>query len=61
MWGLVFGTIQVVIPRLQNLPQIESKESQWGFSQLVPMILLIQPLGALTEHMSVREPRKEVH
>jgi hypothetical protein len=29
MWGLVFGsTIQVVIPRLQNLPQIESKESQ---------------------------------
>jgi hypothetical protein len=40
MWRLVFGTIQVVIPRLQNLPQIESKESQWGFSQLVPMILL---------------------
>jgi hypothetical protein len=61
MWGLVFGTIQVIIPRLQNLPQTESKESQWAFSQLVPVILLVQPLGKLTEHMFVREPRKEVH
>jgi hypothetical protein len=55
LWGLVFGTIQVVIPRQQNLLQTASKESEWGFSQLIPMILLIQPLGALTEHMWVRE------
>jgi hypothetical protein len=61
LWGLVFGTIQVVIPRQQNLLQTASKESEWGFSQLIPMILLIQPLGALTEHMWVREPPGEEH
>ena len=65
LWGLVFGTIQVVIPRQQNLLQTASKESEWGFSQLIPMILLIQPLGALTEHMWVREhgeqPRDKDH
>jgi hypothetical protein len=58
LWGLVFGTIQVVIPRQQNLVQTAAKESEWGFSQLIPMILLIQPLGALTEHMWVREHGK---
>ena len=61
LWGLLFGTIQVVIPRQQNLLQTASKESEWGFSQLVPMILLIQPLGALTEHMWVRESHTVQH
>lgn len=61
LWGLVFGAIQVVIPRQQNLLQTASKESEWGFSQLIPMILLIQPLGALTEHMWVREAHGEKH
>jgi hypothetical protein len=61
LWGLVFGTIQVVIPRQQNLLQTASKESEWGFSQLIPMILLIQPLGALTEHMWVRKSSGHEH
>jgi hypothetical protein len=61
MWGLVFGTIQVIVPRQQNVLQTALKESEWGFSQLVPMILLIQPLGVLTEHMWLRQSRTEVH
>ncbi|CZT18643.1 uncharacterized protein RCC_04487 [Ramularia collo-cygni] len=55
LWGLVFGTIQVVVPRQQNLLQTGSKEEEWGFSQLVALILLVQPLGAITEHMWVRD------
>jgi hypothetical protein len=61
MWGLVFGTIQVIVPRQQNVLQTALKEGEWGFSQLVPMILLIQPLGVLTEHMWLRQSRTEVH
>jgi hypothetical protein len=61
MWGLVFGTIQVIVPRQQNLQQTAAKEGEWGFSQLVPMILLIQPLGALTEHMSWRQPITDLY
>ena len=59
LWGLVFGTIQVVVPRQQNYVQTAHKESEWGFGQLIPMIMLIQPLGALTEHMWVRDSHAE--
>ncbi|KJX95325.1 hypothetical protein TI39_contig4119g00009 [Zymoseptoria brevis] len=59
LWGLIFGTIQVVIPRQQNLLQTGSKEEEWGFSQLVALILLVQPLGAITEHIWIRHPQNE--
>lgn len=49
--GLVFGTVQVVVPRNQNYEQIASQEDEWGFGQLVPLVLLIQPLGAISEHL----------
>ena len=49
--GLVFGTLQVEIPRSQLLPYTGAQESSWGFGQLVPLILLVQPLGAVSEHM----------
>ncbi|KAM0713404.1 hypothetical protein Q7P37_010366 [Cladosporium fusiforme] len=51
--GLVFGTIQVLIPRNQNLVSTAGEEDEWKFGQLVPLILLIQPLGVLIENMIV--------
>nr|POF22100.1 hypothetical protein CFP56_36187 [Quercus suber] len=53
--GLVFGTIQILIPRSQNLEHTGSQENSWGFGQLTPLILLIQPVGAVTEHLWPRE------
>jgi hypothetical protein len=55
--GLVFGTMQIVIPREQNLASTAAVEEKWGFGQLVPLILLIQPLGALTEDLGVRHDK----
>jgi hypothetical protein len=55
--GLVFGTLQIVIPRNQNLASTADLEEKWGFGQLVPLILLIQPLGALTEDIGVRHDK----
>lgn len=49
--GLVFGTIQVEIPRLQVLPYTRGNENSWDFGQLVPLILLALPLGAVCEHV----------
>ena len=49
--GLVFGTMQVAIPREQNLWYTSGKEDEWGFGQLVPLILLVQPVGAVSEHI----------
>lgn len=51
--GLVFGTLQVVIPRNQNLASTAGTEDEWGFGQLVPLVLLIQPLGVLIENAIV--------
>ncbi|THW39345.1 hypothetical protein D6D25_04851, partial [Aureobasidium pullulans] len=53
--GLVFGTIQIVIPRYQNLAQTAAQESEWGFGQLVPLVLLVQPIGAISEHAWIRQ------
>lgn len=49
--GLVFGTIQVEIPREQVLPYTRDEEDSWDFGQLVPLILLVQPIGAVCEHI----------
>lgn len=51
--GLVFGTLQVLIPRNQNLASTGDQEDQWGFGQLVPLVLLVQPLGVLVENIIV--------
>lgn len=47
--GLVFGTIEVIIPRNQMLVFTSAEEDKWGFGQLVPLVLLVQPLGAVCE------------
>lgn len=54
--GLVFGTMQIQIPRRQNLDTTGSVEDNFnGFGQLVPLILLVQPAGAVVEHLWTRE------
>ncbi|KAK8053875.1 ArfGap-domain-containing protein [Apiospora saccharicola] len=59
LMGLIFGTIQVLIPRSQMQPMTQSQEGTWGFGQLVPLILLIQPLGMVLEHVWTREPHDD--
>jgi hypothetical protein len=49
--GLVFGTLQIAIPRNQNLALTTFQEDEWGFGQLVPLVLLIQPFGVLIEQL----------
>jgi hypothetical protein len=51
--GLVFGTLQIAIPREQNQPLLGDNENTWGFGQLVPLILLIQPFSVVWEHLIV--------
>lgn len=59
LMGLIFGTIQVLIPRGQIQSMTEAQEDTWGFGQLVPLILLIQPLGMVLEHVWTSEPHTE--
>lgn len=49
--GLVFGTIQIAVPRKQNQPLLGANENVWAFGQLVPLILLIQPFSVVWEHL----------
>ncbi|KAF2150944.1 hypothetical protein K461DRAFT_279726 [Myriangium duriaei CBS 260.36] len=56
--GLIFGTIQIVVPRQQNIDWA-SQENQWGFGQIVPIVLLVQPVGLILEHWSKRNSRTE--
>jgi len=60
--GLVFGTIQIVVPRKQNLSTLGADEDIWGFGQLVPLILLIQPLSVVWEHLVIaKSTNKQEH
>lgn len=58
--GLIFGTIQIAVPRAQN-SWWNSKENTWGFGQIVPLVLLIQPLGAVLEHMKHGKAQLDGH
>lgn len=57
--GLVFGTLQIAIPRMQNQPLLGESENTWGFGQLVPLILLIQPFSVVWEHLIVSNQSTE--
>jgi hypothetical protein len=57
--GLIFGTIQIAVPRQQNQSALGSDEDVWGFGQLVPLILLIQPFSVVWEHLMVARSAKE--
>lgn len=57
--GLIFGTIQIAVPRQQNQSTLESEEDVWGFGQLVPLILLIQPFSVVWEHLIIARSAKE--
>jgi hypothetical protein len=56
--GLAYGTIQTLVPRLQNAKYFKS-EDDWTFGQIVPLILLIQPIGAMLELYRSRENSEE--
>ncbi|CAK1364616.1 unnamed protein product [Cercospora beticola] len=52
--GLIFGCMQIIIPRelVQDInPDLAQQENKIGFGQLMPLILLIQPLGSISEHI----------
>lgn len=53
--SLIYGTMQIFVPREQMLPMTGSSESSWGFGQLVPLILLVQPVGVVFEHLWTKE------
>lgn len=60
--GLIYGMLQILIPRnlVQSFDQgLAERESTLTFGQLVPIILLIQPIGALTEHLWLVEEAEE--
>ncbi|KAI5361918.1 hypothetical protein Slin15195_G055680 [Septoria linicola] len=60
--GLIFGIMQILIPRqlMRDInPRLAQQESKLGFGQLIPLILLVQPLGAVTEHMWLKKPDDE--
>ncbi|GAM84762.1 hypothetical protein ANO11243_027630 [Dothideomycetidae sp. 11243] len=54
--GLGLGTVQIIVPRAK-FDYWSSEENQWGFGQIIPLILLIQPMGLIFEHM--RQNKKE--
>jgi hypothetical protein len=59
--GLIYGTMQVVIPREVNLdqtPGLATSENSLGFGQLTPLILLVQPLGVLMEYIFIGAERE---
>ena len=51
--GLAWGTIQVLVPRLQN-DWWAWQENSWTFGQVTPLVLLVQPLGSVLEHLHKR-------
>jgi len=63
--GFIYGVMQIVIPRMlvQSVDSnLAERERLLTFGQLVPLILLIQPIGALTEHIwLVQEENERVY
>ncbi|CZT23422.1 uncharacterized protein RCC_09136 [Ramularia collo-cygni] len=63
--GLIYGMLQILVPRalVQSYDSnLKENEKMLTFGQLVPLILLIQPIGALTEHIwLVKEDDERVY
>ncbi|KAI4754902.1 hypothetical protein E4T52_16103 [Aureobasidium sp. EXF-3400] len=57
--GLAWGTVQVIVPRYQNANFSQGDDS-WTFGQLVPLILMVQPIGAMLELYRRREEASHV-
>ena len=47
--GLIWGTMQIFVPRLAVGQGVNTQESFWGFGQILPLLLLLQPLVAIIE------------
>lgn len=57
--GLAFGTIEIYMPRHQVQSLLGANEDEWGFGQIVPLILLCQPLSVVWEHLAIRPASAE--
>ena len=47
--GLLWGSIQIFMPRGAVGPHIRSEESVWSFGQMLPLLFLIQPAATIIE------------
>lgn len=48
--GLLWGSFQIYVPRAFADPEVRSAESVWSFGQILPLLLLFQPVIAIVEH-----------
>ncbi|KAK4624331.1 Elsinochromes biosynthesis cluster protein HP1 [Fulvia fulva] len=56
--GFIYGGLQILVPRalVQQLDSnVQANEDSFGFGQLMPLILLVQPLGAISEHFGLKK------
>lgn len=56
--GFIYGVMQILIPRrlVRGIDdQVWQAEDNFAFGQLLPLILLVQPLGAILEHVGLTE------
>ena len=49
--GLIWGSLQVLIPRRGVPDDMYSEESAWGFGQILPMLFLILPFIGMAESL----------
>lgn len=47
IFGLLWGTFQVIATREHVGPDVTSRESSWSFGQLIPLLFLLQPAIAM--------------
>lgn len=60
--GAIYGTMQILIPRAlvqAYTPSIQAQEEEFGFGQLVALVLLVQPLGSVMEHLWLKGEEEE--
>ncbi|GAB1741054.1 hypothetical protein NU219Hw_g6304t1 [Hortaea werneckii] len=48
--GLIWGSMQIFLPRNSAPSHVIRKESVWGFGQILPLLFLLQPAAATFEH-----------
>ncbi|KAI7542134.1 hypothetical protein KC331_g8143 [Hortaea werneckii] len=48
--GLIWGSMQIFLPRNSAPSHVIREESVWGFGQILPLLFLLQPAAATFEH-----------
>ncbi|RMY35659.1 hypothetical protein D0865_13854 [Hortaea werneckii] len=57
--GLIWGSMQIFLPRNSAPSHVIREESVWGFGQILPLLFLLQPAAATFEHFYDRKFRKQ--